>query len=72
MSRRDSRLDLFRRGEVLSEGRINEAETRLIEAAGRKGAWSLSIGVHSLLDVATGLRFRQHSCHLSVDNFTLV
>jgi hypothetical protein len=30
---RDSMLDIFRRGEVLPEGRTNEEEVRLIEAA---------------------------------------
>jgi hypothetical protein len=29
---RDSMLDLFRRGEILSEGRTNEEETKLIDA----------------------------------------
>jgi len=33
---RDSMLDLFRRGEVLPEGRTNEEETALVKAAGRK------------------------------------
>ncbi len=31
---RDSMLDIFRRGEVLPEGRTNEEETRLIEESG--------------------------------------
>ena len=31
---RDSMLDIFRRGEVLPQGRTNEEETRLIEGSG--------------------------------------
>ncbi len=31
-------LDMFRRGEVLPEGRTNEEEIRLVEAGGARGA----------------------------------
>ena len=44
---RDSMLDIFRRGEVLPEGRTNEQEVRLIEGGRCSGKVVLVQGIES-------------------------